>query len=98
MANSYEMMSARVTAVEQATPQIKRFTLERADGQPLPAFTGGSHIIVQMKGADGRQFSNAYSLMSVAVDFGVTQVVDTRRGIHAALPKSALRPAASPPA
>ncbi len=29
----------------------------------------------------------AYSLISVAVDFGVTQVVDTKRGCHAALPK-----------
>jgi acetamidase/formamidase len=30
----------------------------------------------------------AYSLMSVAVDFGVTQVVDQRKGVHAALPKN----------
>jgi acetamidase/formamidase len=30
----------------------------------------------------------AYSLMSVAVDFGVTQVVDQRQGIHAGLPKA----------
>lgn len=74
MANSYEMMPARVTAVEQATPLIKRFTLERADGQPLPAFTGGSHIIVQMKGADGRQFSNAYSLMSDPADTSSYQI------------------------
>ncbi|MDH4566440.1 oxidoreductase [Pseudomonas sp. BN414] len=74
MANSYEMMSARVTAVEQATPQIKRFTLERTDGQPLPAFTGGSHIIVQMNGADGRQFSNAYSLMNDPADTASYQI------------------------
>lgn len=60
MANAYEMFSARVTAVEQATPQIKRFTLVRADGGPMPAFSGGSHVIVRM--ADG--LSNAYSLMS----------------------------------
>lgn len=60
MANTYQMFSVRVTAVEQATPQIKRFTLAREDGQPMPAFTGGSHVIVQMPGG----FSNAYSLMS----------------------------------
>ena len=64
MANKYEMFSVRVTAVEQATPLIKRFTLAREDGAPMPAFTGGSHVIVQMQGADGRQYSNAYSLMS----------------------------------
>jgi ferredoxin-NADP reductase len=64
MANKYEMIAARVTGVEQVTPLIKRFTLVRQDGGLLPGFTGGSHIIVQMKSADGRQHSNAYSLMS----------------------------------
>ncbi|PZD73805.1 Formamidase [Acaryochloris thomasi RCC1774] len=35
----------------------------------------------------GISADEAYSLMSVAVDFGITQVVDTKRGCHAALPK-----------
>jgi acetamidase/formamidase len=35
----------------------------------------------------------AYSLISVAVDFSVTQVVDIRRGCHAALPKNVFLPA-----
>lgn len=64
MANKYEMIAARVTGVEQVTPLIKRFTLVRQDGESLPSFSGGSHIIVQMKDVDGRQHSNAYSLMS----------------------------------
>jgi ferredoxin-NADP reductase len=64
MAKQYEMFKVRVTDVEQATPQIKRFTLARSDGAALPAFTGGSHVIVQMQSACGGQFSNAYSLMS----------------------------------
>ncbi len=34
----------------------------------------------------------AYSLISVAVDFSVTQVVDIRRGCHAALPKNVFLP------
>ncbi|WP_207885224.1 PDR/VanB family oxidoreductase [Pseudomonas sp. 30_B] len=70
MANTYEMFSVRVTAVEQATPQIKRFTLARADGQPMPAFTGGSHVIVKM--TDG--LSNAYSLMSDPRDLSHYQI------------------------
>lgn len=70
MANTYEMFSVRVTAVEQTTPQIKRFTLVRADGQPMPAFTGGSHVIVKM--ADG--LSNAYSLMSDPRDLSHYQI------------------------
>jgi acetamidase/formamidase len=36
----------------------------------------------------GLSRDEAYSLMSVAVDFGVTQVVDQRKGIHAAVPKN----------
>lgn len=60
MTNKYQMFKVRVAAVEQVTPQIKRFTLSREDGQLLPAFTGGSHVIVQMPGG----ISNAYSLMS----------------------------------
>ena len=64
MANKYEMFSVCVTEVEHATPLIKRFTLAREDGAAMPAFSGGSHVIVQMQGADGSQFSNAYSLMS----------------------------------
>ena len=70
MANTYEMFSVRVTAVEQATPQIKRFTLARTDGQPMPAFTGGSHVIVKM--TDG--LSNAYSLMSDPRDLSHYQI------------------------
>ncbi|MBO3277187.1 PDR/VanB family oxidoreductase [Pseudomonas schmalbachii] len=74
MANKYEMFTVRVTAVEQVTPLIKRFTLARDDGQALPEFTGGSHVIVQMQGSDGQQFSNAYSLMSDPADTRTYQI------------------------
>lgn len=65
MASSYEMLDVRVTEVEQMTPLIKRFVLERIDGQALPPFSGGSHVIVQM---DGGRFSNAYSLLGEPAD------------------------------
>jgi acetamidase/formamidase len=32
---------------------------------------------------------DAYSLMSVAADFGITQVVDYRQGVHCGVPKRA---------
>ena len=35
---------------------------------------------------------DAYSFISVACDFGVTQVVDQRMGVHAAAPKAAFPP------
>jgi acetamidase/formamidase len=40
----------------------------------------------------GMSADEAYSLISVAVDFSVTQVVDIRRGCHAAVPKSVFLP------
>ncbi|MCW3481975.1 PDR/VanB family oxidoreductase [Neisseriaceae bacterium JH1-16] len=73
MANNYQMMTVRVTAIEQATPQIKRFTLAARDGGLLPAFTGGSHVIVQMQDGDKR-YSNAYSLMSSPRQLGHYQI------------------------
>jgi acetamidase/formamidase len=36
----------------------------------------------------GLSDEDAYALMSVAADFTVTQVVDQRQGVHAALAKS----------
>jgi acetamidase/formamidase len=35
---------------------------------------------------------DAYSLLSVAADFGVTQVGDMRQGVHCGLPKSVFLP------
>ena len=56
-------LTLRVARIERVTPLIKRFTLSAPDGGALPPFTGGSHIIVQMR--DGtRQVNNAYSLMN----------------------------------
>jgi ferredoxin-NADP reductase len=53
----------RVSAIEQPTPVIKRFTLEPVAGRSLPAFSGGSHIVVVMR-AKTRVHRNPYSLLS----------------------------------
>jgi formamidase len=42
----------------------------------------------------GLSRDDAYSLLSVAADFGVTQVVDAHQGVHCALPKSVFLPRA----
>lgn len=73
MSNKYQMIDVRVSAVEQITPQIKRFTLCTLDGSELPAFSGGSHIIVQMQDGE-RCYSNAYSLMSSPRELGCYQI------------------------
>lgn len=56
-------IAVRVVRIEQASLQIKRFTLQAQDGGQLPAFSGGSHIIVQIPAAGGL-IHNAYSLLS----------------------------------
>jgi acetamidase/formamidase len=42
----------------------------------------------------GLSRDDAYSFISVACDFGITQVVDQRMGVHAAAPKASFPPAA----
>jgi len=58
-----ETIPVKVTRVEQLTPLIKEFQLARRNGEPLPAFSGGCHVVVVMPGAE-RTFRNPYSLMS----------------------------------
>jgi ferredoxin-NADP reductase len=52
-----------VKQIDQITPWVKRFTLVATDGSFLPAFSGGSHILVHLK-QGGQRFTNAYSLMN----------------------------------
>ena len=40
----------------------------------------------------GTSRDDAYSLMSVAADFAVTQVVDGKQGIHVRIPRSIFPP------
>jgi ferredoxin-NADP reductase len=56
-------IAVRVVRIEQASPLIKRFTLQAADGGSLPPFGGGSHIIVHIPTAAGLVY-NAYSLLN----------------------------------
>jgi len=59
-----DTIAVRVVAVEQVTPQIKHFKLAAVDGSRLPAFSGGSHIIVVMRDVD-RVHRNPYSLLGI---------------------------------
>ncbi len=77
-----DTIAVRVVAIEQVTPQIKHFTLAPIAGE-LPGFSGGSHVIVVMRGAD-RVFRNPYSLMSSPNELDNYQIsvlrVDPSRG------------------
>ncbi|MGH8264779.1 MAG: PDR/VanB family oxidoreductase [Steroidobacteraceae bacterium] len=79
-------IAVEVAAVEQVTPLIKHFTLAPVDGGVMPAFSGGSHIIVIMRRAN-RVHRNPYSLMSPpskldAYEISVRRMEESRGGSH----------------
>lgn len=62
-----------VTDVVTVNSLIKRFHFARPDGQPLPAFSGGAHIIIEMHDGDTVR-RTPYSLMSSPAETGDYQV------------------------
>lgn len=83
---SAQTLAVEVTAIDQITPLIKHFTLTAADGGTLPAFSGGSHIIVVMHGGL-RTHRNPYSLLSSPhrldrYEIGVRRMEESRGGSH----------------
>ncbi|MBN9888215.1 PDR/VanB family oxidoreductase [Salipiger abyssi] len=60
-------LALKVTAVETLSPLVKRFRFESPTGAPLPVFSGGAHITVEMpEGEIVRR--NSYSLISDPYD------------------------------
>ena len=57
----------RVVEVVEVNPLIKRFRFMRRDGAPLPVFSGGAHVVVDMDDHGTRRM-NPYSLMSDPAD------------------------------
>jgi ferredoxin-NADP reductase len=75
-----------VKAIEQVTPLIKHFQLASPRGEALPAFSGGSHVIVVMRG-EARVHRNPYSLLSApqnldAYEIAVRRMEESRGGSH----------------
>lgn len=59
---SDDLMEVRVASVTDVAPRIREFRLAPV-AEPLPAFSPGAHVVVEMAGAD-KTYRNAYSLMS----------------------------------
>jgi acetamidase/formamidase len=68
-----------------AQAQSEIFSKSSLDGAMRDAFRKMRHLLMTTKGLSEDE---AISLMSVAVDFGVTQVVDGNWGVHAILNKA----------
>lgn len=60
-------VALRVAAIEPLSERITRFRFEHPEGKPLPVFSGGAHVIVEMED-DGTIRRNAYSLISDPMD------------------------------
>jgi ferredoxin-NADP reductase len=60
-------INVTVTDVVRVTDLVKRFHFRRSDGGLLPTFSGGAHVVVEMR-EDGQTRLNPYSLMSSPLD------------------------------
>ncbi len=60
-------LPVRVAEVVQVNDLIKRFRFVTRDGSPMPAFSGGSHTVVEMDDHGTRRL-NPYSIMSDPAD------------------------------
>ena len=77
-------MTVRVAAITQVAEKVKRFRLERVDGEAMPIFSGGSHVVVAMRDGDILR-RNTYSLMSspadtTAYELSILRVENSRGG------------------
>lgn len=77
-------MKVRVAKITQVADKVKRFRFVRADGQPMPIFSGGAHVIVSMRDGDVLR-RNPYSLMSspddtAGYEISVLRVENSRGG------------------
>ena len=84
--NDAQTLAVEVIGIEQVTPLIKHFKLSPIGVGGLPAFSGGSHIIVVMQGKE-RVHRNPYSLLSEprqldTYEIGVRRMEESRGGSH----------------
>ncbi|OLL31017.1 oxidoreductase [Burkholderia sp. SRS-W-2-2016] len=71
-------LELRVVSVDAPTSLIKSFTLEAADGAPLPGYAPGAHLQVEIPGGDGAAPQwRSYSLINLEPG------LDTRAGVRA---------------
>jgi ferredoxin-NADP reductase len=85
-ADAAQTIAVEVCAIDQVTPLIKHFRLAPSRGGRMPAFSGGSHIVVVMRGAT-RVYRNPYSLLSPpnlleTYEIAVRRMEESRGGSH----------------
>lgn len=66
-------LQVRVAEVVEVNALIKRFRFVRRDGNPMPAFSGGAHAVVEMDDHGTRRL-NPYSLMGNPGDLAAYEI------------------------
>jgi len=65
--SSPNQIPVRVVEVVEINPLIKRIAFEQVNGDVLPAFSAGAHVVVEMEDGETKR-QNPYSLMSSPFD------------------------------
>jgi dimethylamine monooxygenase subunit B len=79
-------MPCRVVAITDVAKKVKRFRFERVDGEAMPIFSGGAHVVLAFHTNDGLR-RTPYSLMSrpgdtTGYEISVLRVEQSRGGSH----------------
>ena len=67
MSTGTTKLDVTVADVVPVNELVKRFHFRRRDGGLLPTFSGGAHVVVEMRDGDTRRL-NPYSLMCSPLD------------------------------
>lgn len=78
-------LKLKVVNIEQATPHVRVFSMENADGGSLPRFAAGAHVEFKLPVRPGRIEKRSYSIASDPADtdryvFGVLRERDSTGG------------------
>ncbi|MGM0829480.1 MAG: PDR/VanB family oxidoreductase [Bacillota bacterium] len=71
--NLHKTIPVQVRSIHQETPVVKRFTLVHEHNEPLPYFSGGSHITTYVE-LDGQTIARSYSLTNPPGQKAVYQI------------------------
>lgn len=73
-------LEMRIVKIVEEFENVKRFILSRTDLGPLPEFSAGSHITLQLPNGLSRAYSLCESLVNDTYQIAVNHAVDSRGG------------------
>jgi ferredoxin-NADP reductase/predicted pyridoxine 5'-phosphate oxidase superfamily flavin-nucleotide-binding protein len=71
-------LALAITGIQQLTPRIRAYTLQRDDGQPLPPVSAGAHMQVPVRLANGTESTRSYSISAHSPDRNAWEIAVLR--------------------